>query len=195
METENNLTKSLVAIFETHSETELAVQKLQQQGFEMKNLSIIALNLNAVEYLKGYENVLDRMKKWGGIGAFYGGFWGLLFAASTHFVPGIGPLLIAGPISAVVIAAASAFALGTVSALGAALMSLGIPERHILKYETEIKAGKYLLLAHGNIAQIEQAREVLHVHVPKEYEHENDWQLFANSATTILRDDVLSTED
>jgi uncharacterized membrane protein len=167
--------ESLVALFENHAQAAQAVSKLHENGFDMKSLSIIAVDLCAVENIEGYYSTVDRMKKWGEIGAFYGGFWGLLFGAATFFIPGIGPILIAGPIAAIVVALEGALAVGTLSAIGAALVSLGIPEKHALKYETEIKAGKYLLLARGDKMQINDARALLHVHLPKESAGETDW--------------------
>ena len=52
---------------------------------------------------------------------------------------------------------------GGVSALGAALASLGVPDNTVLEYETEIKVGKYMLIAHGTAAEVAQAREILAV--------------------------------
>ena len=51
---------------------------------------------------------------------------------------------------------------GSLSALVAALVSMGVPEHAALRYEVDLKAGKFLLLAHGNAAAAEQAREMLH---------------------------------
>ena len=167
--------ESLVALLDNHAQAEQAVAKLHEHGFNMKSLSIIAVDLCAVENVEGYYGTVDRMKKWGEIGAFYGGFWGLLFGAATFFIPGIGPILIAGPVAAIVVALEGALAVGALSALGAALVSLGIPEKHVLKYETEIKAGKYLLLARGDEKQIYHAREILEIHLPKEFAENSDW--------------------
>jgi len=52
---------------------------------------------------------------------------------------------------------------GGVSVLGAALASLGIPNNSVLEYETQIKVGKYILLAHGSTAEVARAREILGV--------------------------------
>lgn len=102
------------------------------------------------------------MKYWGKMGALWGGLWGLLFGAAFFWVPGIGPLLIAGPLAASFVAALeSAVVVGGLSALGAALYSIGIPKDSVLKYETAIKVNKYLLVAHGTGAQVVQAREIL----------------------------------
>ena len=49
-----------------------------------------------------------------------------------------------------------------VSALGAAQVSTGIPEHDATQCEVGLKAGKFLLLAHGTVAEVVQAREMLH---------------------------------
>ena len=58
--------------------------------------------------------------------------------------------------------AGGAILIGGLSALGAGLFSLGIPKDSVLKYETSIKAGKFLLIAHGTADEVEGARAILH---------------------------------
>jgi len=77
-------------------------------------------------------------------------------------VPGVGPLLVAGPVSAAIVAALeSALVVGGVSALGAALYSIGIAKDSVLRYETAIKVNKYLLVAHGTKAEVAKAKDIL----------------------------------
>jgi hypothetical protein len=52
--------------------------------------------------------------------------------------------------------------MGGLSALGAGLYSLGIPRNSIVKYETEVKNGRLLLVAHGTADEVERARDLLH---------------------------------
>lgn len=160
MEKEN----AMVALYDTHEEAELAVRELQKSGYDMKQLSIVGQDYHTDENVVGYYNMGNRMQKWGGIGAFWGGLWGLLFGSAFFIIPGVGPLLIAGPfVASLVGALEGAVAVGGVSVLGAALVSLGVPKDSILEYETEIKAGKFMLLAHGTAAEIETAKETLGV--------------------------------
>ena len=78
-------------------------------------------------------------------------------------MPGIGPLLMAGPIVASIVATLeSAVAVGGLSALGAGLYSLGIPEDTILKYENAIKSDKFLVIAHGTSEELAKAKRVMH---------------------------------
>lgn len=50
---------------------------------------------------------------------------------------------------------------GGISAIGAALYSVGIPRNSVLEYETSIEAGKFLLVATGTEAEVDRAREIL----------------------------------
>jgi len=162
-------TNTLVAFYDTHLKAEKAIKKLEKSGYDMTNLSIIGTDYHSEETVTGYYNIGDRMKKWGSFGAFWGGFWGLLFGSAFFFIPGLGPLLVAGPlVSAIIGALEGAALLGGSSVIAAALVSLGISNHDVLKYETEIKAGKFMLLVHGSKIETEKARKVLGIHIPKE---------------------------
>ena len=102
------------------------------------------------------------MKHWGKLGAFWGGLWGLLFGAAFFWVPGIGPVLIGGPLVAWIIAALEgAVVVGGLSAIGAGLFSLGIPKDSIVQYESAVKAGKYVVVAHGTAQDVAKARDIM----------------------------------
>jgi len=152
------------ALYDTHAQAEQAVEELQANGYDMKQLSIVGQEYHTEEKVVGYYNMGDRMLSWGGSGAFWGSIWSLLFGSAFFLVPGVGPLLIAGPFVATLVAALEgAVVVGSVGALAGALASIGIPENSVLEYETEIKAGKFLLIAHGTAAEVAQAREILGV--------------------------------
>jgi hypothetical protein len=102
------------------------------------------------------------MKYWGKWGAFWGGLWGMLFGAAFLIIPGVGPIVAAGSIVAWIIAALEgAVVVGGLSALGAGLYSLGIPKNSVVEYETSIKAGKFVLVAHGTAEEVAKARKML----------------------------------
>ena len=160
MSQENN---SVVAIYESHVEAENAIGELRKSGFDMKKLSIVGKDYHTEEHVVGYYNAGDRMKYWGKLGAFWGGLWGLLFGTAFFAIPGIGPVLVAGPLVAWIVSVLEgAFVGGGLSAIGAGLFSIGIPRNSVLEYESAIKAGKYVLVAHGAIEEVNRAREVLH---------------------------------
>jgi uncharacterized membrane protein len=156
-------TNSVVAVFGSHDQAEDAVRELQKDGFDMKKLSIVGKDYHTDEHVVGYYNTGDRMMYWGKLGAFWGGFWGLLFGSAFFWVPGIGPLVVAGPLVTWIVAALEgAVMTGGLSALGAGLYSIGIPKNSIVQYETEVKSGKLLLVAHGTADEVEHARNLLH---------------------------------
>ena len=89
---------SVVAIFESHDRAEDAIRELQKSGFDMKKLSIIGKDYHTEENVVGYYTTGERMKYWGKLGAFWGGFWGILFGSAFFWLPGIGTVLVAGPL-------------------------------------------------------------------------------------------------
>ena len=167
--TKNN---SVVAIYKSHTEAEAAVKELQQSGFDMKKLSIVGRDYHTDENVVGYYNTSDRMKYWGKEGAFWGGFWGLLFGAGFFWIPGLGQLLVAGPlVSWIVGGLEGAVVVGGLSAIGAGLYGFGIPKDSILQYETALKAGKFVLVAHGSPEETVRAQEVISRTSPELTEH------------------------
>lgn len=163
---------AVVAIYPTHMAAEAAVKELQQSGFDMKTLSIVGRDYQTEENVIGYYNTGDRMQAWGKTGAFWGGLWGFLFGSAFFSIPGFGPVLVAGPlVSWIVGALEGAIVLGGLSAIGAGLYSLGIPEDSILRYETALKNDKFVLVVHGSVNDTTQAQAILDHTQPETLEH------------------------
>jgi uncharacterized membrane protein len=153
---------SVVAVFDTHEQAEDAVRKLQRAGIDMKSLSIAGRNAHVEEHVVGYYNTGDRMSYWGKRGAFWGALWGLLFDSALFAIPGIGPVLLAGPLVSWMIAVLEgAIVFGGVSAIGAGLMSVGIPRDSAIQYETALKTDKYLLIVHATPSVVAKAESVI----------------------------------
>jgi uncharacterized membrane protein len=160
---------SVVAIYDSHSQAEEAVKELQKSGIDMKKLSIVGRDYHTDEQVVGYYNTGDRMKYWGKVGAFWGGFWGLLFGSAFFAIPGIGPVLVAGPLVAWIVGALEGAAVvGGMGAVGAGLYSIGIPKDSVVTYETAIKSDKFLVLAHGTAAEVAKAKDIMHTTRPLE---------------------------
>jgi uncharacterized membrane protein len=162
-------TNSVVAIYDTHPQAEEAIRNLQKSGFDMKKLSIVGKDYHSEENVTGYYSTGDRMMYWGKLGAVWGGFWGLLFGAAFFAIPGIGPVLVAGPLVAWIVGALEgAVVMGGLSAVGGALYGIGIPKDSIMKYESALKADKFILLAHGTAAEVAEARDIIQTTRPAE---------------------------
>lgn len=59
---------------------------------------------------------------------------------------------------------------GGLSAVGAAVASIGIPHNTVMQFETAIKANDFLVMAHGKREEVERARGVLDSMAPKQIE-------------------------
>lgn len=152
------LTDHTVAVYATHDGAEAAIRGLRDEGFDLKNLSIVGQNYQTEEHPVGFVNTGERMWAWGKLGAFWGTIWGLLFGSAMLVIPGIGPVLFAGWIVAAV---QGALIGGGVAALGGALTGIGIPENSVVQYETALKAGSFLVLAHGTEHDVRRAKDLL----------------------------------
>jgi len=153
---------AVVGVFDSHIKAETSIKELQRSGFDMKKLSIVGKDYHPEEHVIGYYNAGDRMKVWGKLGAFWGGVWGLLFGSALFVMPGIGPLMVFGPLVGWIVGALEgAVVVGGLSALAAALFSIGIPKDSIMQYETAIKSAKFLVIAHGTADEMAKAKSIL----------------------------------
>ena len=153
---------SVVGIYNTHTEAEAAVKELQKSGFDMKKLSVVGKDYHTEENVVGFYNAGDRMKFWGKLGAFWGGLWGILFGSAFFVIPGLGQLVVLGPLVMMIVGALQgAVVTGGLTALGAGLYSIGIPKDSIIKYETALKSDKFLVIAHGPAGDVAKAKSIL----------------------------------
>jgi hypothetical protein len=86
----------------------------------------------------------------------------MLFGSAFFLIPGIGPIMVFGPLVGWIVAALEgAVVVGGLSALGAGLYSIGIPKDSIVKYETALKSDKFLVIAHGTADEVAKAKSIL----------------------------------
>jgi hypothetical protein len=155
-------TDTVIAIFPDHSSAETAIKKLTAAGFEMKNLSVVGKGYHTDEKVIGFYNTGDRVKFWGTRGAFWGGFWGLFLGGLFVAVPAVGQVVVLGYLASIMFAAIeNAVIVGGISALAAALYSIGVPKDSVIQYETALNTDSFLVTAHGPAAEMARARTIL----------------------------------
>ena len=153
---------AMVAVYNTHKEAEDGIKELQRAGFAMKKLSIVGKDYHSDESCSRVLQYRRPDEVLGQAWAFWGGIWGLLFGSAFFMIPGFGPILVAGPLVAWLVGALEgAVVVGGLSALGAGLYSIGIPKDSVVKYETAIKAGKYVIVAHGTADEVANAKKII----------------------------------
>lgn len=163
---------SVIAGFDDHAAADAAVKQLSAAGFDLKSLSVVGKGYHTEEKVVGFYNTGDRVKFWGKRGAMWGGLWGLFFGGLFLAIPVIGHVVFLGYIAAAALSAAEgAVVVGGLSALGAALSSLGIPKDSVLRYEAAIKADGFLVMAHGTATEMAHAKEILGSAHPSSIEH------------------------
>jgi hypothetical protein len=153
---------SVIAVFPDHTGAEAAIKKLAAAGFAMTHLSLVGKGFHSEEQVVGFYSTGDRIKFWGGRGAFWGGLWGLFFGGLFMTIPIIGHVIVLGYLAATIISAAeTAVVVGGLGAIGAALYSIGIPKDSVIQYEAAVKADGFLVMAHGTTAEMARARSIL----------------------------------
>jgi hypothetical protein len=157
-----DITNAVVAVFDDHTAAEAAIKKLTDSGVAMRHLSVVGKGYHTEEHVTGFYNTGDRVMFWGKRGAFWGGLWGLFFGGLFLTVPVIGQVVVLGYIAATIFSAIeSAVIVGGLSAIGAALYSIGVPKDSVLNYETAIKADGFLVMAHGTPDEVSGAKAIL----------------------------------
>lgn len=161
-----------VAVYDLHTQAETAVKALQRAGFDMKKISIIGRDYRTEQHVVGFLNAGDRARIFGKFGAFWGGLTGVLFGSAMMFVPVVGHVIVLGPLAASLFGGLEgAVLVGGISALAGALMSVGIPRDSVLRYETALKADKFMLVVHGDVQEIKRAQELLKTSGLSSFDH------------------------
>jgi hypothetical protein len=178
--TKNN---AVVAVFTDHQTAEAAVRKLAEGGLDIQNFSIVGKGYHSEEKVVGFYNAGDRIMFWGQNGAMWGGLWGLFFGGIMLTIPVAGSVVVLGHLAAMVFAAVEgAVVVGGLSALGAAIFSIGIPEDSVITYEAALKADGFLIVAHGSVEEMTRAKTILETMHPARLDLHEDVKDMAKPA-------------
>jgi hypothetical protein len=165
-----DLQDTTIAVFPDKDGADMAVKKLMIGGFDIKKLSVVGKGYHTDEKIVGFYNMADRVQFWGSRGAFWGALWSLFFGGLFIATPVVGPVIALGYLAGVAVAALGAVegavVVGGLSALGAALYSIGIPKDSVVRYETEIKSDGFLVMAHGTADEMVRAKAILSPYNP-----------------------------
>ncbi len=149
---------SCAALYRTHEQVEAAIRVLQTAEFDIRKISIVGKSYHGEENPIGLYKIDDRVSFWGAQGAFWGG----MCSAALFWMPGLGPVVLAGPLVATLVGALEGgMAVGGLSALGVALYSIDIPKDSIIRYEAALNSNQYLIIVHGTQKEVERVYEVL----------------------------------
>jgi len=153
--------KAVFGLYATRRQVENAVDELKVQGFRNTDISVLLPeNVGTKDFAhekgtKAPEGIATGATS----GAVIGGTLGWLAGIGALAIPGVGPLIAAGPI----IAALTGIGVGgAVGGITGGLVGLGIPEYEAKRYEGRIKGGSILLSVHADDSKwIDKAEQIL----------------------------------
>jgi uncharacterized membrane protein len=141
----NQNIRTIVGVYETEQEAITAIEDLIKQGYSKEEISVIGKNLNHVSNVtEETGTAAEETAATGAItGGALGGITGLLAGIGALAIPGIGPIIAAGPIATTLMGALTGAGVG---GLTGALIGLGIPDDQAKYYGNSVKEGKILVL-------------------------------------------------
>jgi hypothetical protein len=192
--------KRAVGVFSSHQEVEDALRELQDNGFDMNQVSVIAKHDQGLNqrYQIGETQVQQQIvqeptethktshattrveegaKTGVEAGGAVGGLTGLLIGLGTLAIPGVGPIMLAGAAATAIATTLAGGAIGAaVGGLLGSLVGLGIPEHRAQIYHDYVVDGDYLVIVDGTEAEILRAETIF------KHKGMREWEVY-NSPT------------
>lgn len=144
------MSKKIVGVYDTEQAAIHAIEQLKQRGIDNDDISILARDKGDVSAIQ--EETGTRAPEGAAAGAagggVLGGLTGLLVGVGALAIPGIGPLVAAGPIAAALTGAAVGAGAG---GLVGGLIGLGIPENEASLYNEYVQDGNILVLVESRV--------------------------------------------
>jgi hypothetical protein len=152
---------TVIAVYPDHASAEDAVRRLQKEGVPMQDLSIVGKDFQAVEHPLGFVTTGTVAGEGAKVGAWTGGIFGLLVGAAFLILPGVGAVVVAGPLAAALLGGVEgALAGAALGGMTGALVGLGVSKDKAIRYESQVKAGKFLVTLRGDGPQVERAKSL-----------------------------------
>jgi hypothetical protein len=172
------MTRTVVALFDDFNTANAALRELVDNGFSRDDISLMASDASG-EYGRYLETGTHEADTSGaaqgagvgaGIGAAIGGLGGLLIGLGALTIPGIGPVIAAGPLAAALTglagAGAGAVAGGVTGGLIGALVDLGVPEETAEYYAEGVRRGGHLVTVRTDDHMTDRAVDIMNRHNP-----------------------------
>ncbi|HEX8561065.1 MAG TPA: YsnF/AvaK domain-containing protein [Pyrinomonadaceae bacterium] len=185
------MAKTVVGLFDDRVAAQNAVRELTAEGFRGDEVSVVSKKPDGkgveVEYVEedGREQIED-MAKGAGAGAAIGGAAALLLSLTALSIPGIGPVLAAGPLVALIAGAGIG---ATAGGLVSGLTRLGVEDDEAHTYAEGLRRGGTLVTVNADDERAGLAvglmRRLGAVEIDKRAAEwrEGGWQGFAQTET------------
>jgi hypothetical protein len=152
---------AVVRVVNPQAEAVATIKELQRSGFDIDKLSIVGKDYHSEQQVIGTDDAYVRMKDWQELGAFWSNLWCLLLRSGFFLIPGIGPIIVFGPLVSSISRARNDAAMADgLSALSAGLSSIGIPKNRIMEYERALQSDKFIVIAHGTADEMVKTHSI-----------------------------------
>ncbi len=144
--------RTVSAIFQEQQQIDSAIRRLLDRGIPQDHISVMGKNFQSNTRITGFitkkDVILGGLRSGAIFGSLFGSFLSLLTGVGVLFIPFLGPVVAAGPLSAVLLGAASGAIAGSAGAgLVSVFVALGMPEEKAAIYQTRLEAGEFLVMA------------------------------------------------
>lgn len=183
------MAKTVTALFENYTEANNAVHDLVNQGFERDDIGIMAHESLTDYDTRVHDDDASGALTGAGVGAAVGGVGGLVLGLTALAIPGVGPVIAAGPLVAALAGAGIGAAAGS---LIGALTDLGVPEEEAHYYAEGVRRGNVLVTVQTTDALAERAVSILSRHHPMDLDRQvgewrqSGWNRFDATSTPLL---------
>ncbi|MBW4646447.1 MAG: ChaB family protein [Goleter apudmare HA4340-LM2] len=144
--------RTISAVFREQKQVDDVIRRLLDRGVPRDHISVLGKNFQSETRISGFitkkDVILGGLKTGAIFGSLFGSFLSLLTGVGVLFIPFVGAIVAAGPISAVLLGAATGAIAGSAGAgLVSVFTALGMPEDQAAVYQTRLQAGEFLLMA------------------------------------------------
>jgi hypothetical protein len=150
--------KVVMGIVENRTDAEVVMFNLKNAGIRTDDVSVLFPDKSGTKDFAHEHNTKapEGAVAGAGAGGVLGGTLGLLAGVGALAIPGLGPLIAAGPLMAALSGAAAGAAVG---GLTGALVGFGIPEIEAKHYEGKVRGGNILIAVHADTHDVQKTAE------------------------------------
>jgi uncharacterized membrane protein len=173
------MTTTLSALYDNATDAQNAVRDLVNNGFSREHISVVASDA-AGEYAQyeGETTPESETLDGAGTGAVLGGMAGLVVGLAALAIPGVGPVLAAGPIASALLAAGIGAGVGAAAGgLIGALVDMGVDEEQATYYAEGVRRGGTLITVQTEDHRVDEAMDILDSYDPIDLEERvSQWE-------------------
>lgn len=201
--------KTMIAVFDERSQAKAAIEGLFDAGFSQSEVSLLANNVAGDETIDPYRHPgatgletdvvhAEHESHAAGTGAVtggvLGGLAGLLLGMGSLAVPGVGPVVVAGPVAGLL---AGALGGAVVGGLVGVLVEMGVPENDAHTYSEAVRRGNTVVAVTGPESKVETVAEVFRRFNPIDIQKRSEtwrndgWDRFDHTTDPLSREAIV----